>query len=82
MNKRLAALPLALPPESLQPLVRLAEEAAEIVQAATKIARFGFFSRDPEHPEHPHNWEQLENEVADLLTTMREVRALASRGTR
>jgi hypothetical protein len=41
------------------------EECAEIIQAISKIFRFGFFERYP--IKGPNNLEKLEEEIGDLL---------------
>lgn len=49
-------------------LVMLAEEASEIVQAATKMLRHGPFSFNPDLPSHKRetNMAQLRRELRDL----------------
>jgi len=46
----------------------IAEEAGEIVQAATKILRFGLYSSDPNHLET--------NNYIDLMSEYRDLREL------
>ncbi len=65
--------------EERQMLVRLMEEAGEVVQAAAKLLRFGFYSTSPEDPRQVTNWNALEGEIADLNRTMAEVRAAERR---
>lgn len=48
----------------------LQEEAAEIVQAASKILRFGFESKHPSRPEGPTNREHLEEEIGNLMVIL------------
>ena len=44
----------------------LQEECAEVIQAVSKIRRFGYETRHPT-PESPSNRQHLEMEVGDLL---------------
>jgi NTP pyrophosphatase (non-canonical NTP hydrolase) len=44
----------------------LQEECAEVIQAVSKIRRFGFESRWPDY-DSPSTKEQLETELGDLL---------------
>ena len=55
-------------------LVRLAEECAEVIHAATKILRHG---PDNHHPDHKDlsNRQHLEAEVDDLLAVLEGMRA-------
>lgn len=48
-------------------LVMLAEEAAEIVQAATKALRHGYSSYNPYDSHKTTNRDLLENELRDLF---------------
>lgn len=47
-------------------LEMLAEEAAEVVKACTKILRHGFNSHNPDDPNHRNNRHDLEQELLDL----------------
>jgi hypothetical protein len=47
-------------------LEMLAEEAAEVVQACTKILRHGYSSYNPDVPNHASNGDDLERELLDL----------------
>lgn len=49
-------------------LEMLAEEAAEIVQAVTKILRHGYESYDPTAPEKGNNADMLRKELDELRT--------------
>ena len=44
----------------------LAEEAAEVIQAISKIKRHGYESFHPDSPNGPTNRQMLENEIADF----------------
>lgn len=48
-------------------LTMLAEEAAEVVQAVTKILRHGYDSYYPGDPKRSTNQELLQEELTDLL---------------
>lgn len=48
----------------------IAEEAAELIQAASKIMRFGEDSYHPNDPEQVQNWRHFEQEMADLYETI------------
>jgi hypothetical protein len=45
----------------------LIEEAAEVIQAATKILRHGYDSYNPDDPDHPGNLVQLQAEIGHFL---------------
>lgn len=47
-------------------LEMLAEEAAEVAKACTKILRHGYHSFNPEDPNHASNGDDLERELLDL----------------
>lgn len=49
----------------IERIAKLAEEAAEVVQACTKILRFGFVSAHPACPD-TNNRERLAEELGDL----------------
>ena len=44
----------------------LQEEAAEVIQAVSKILRFGWSSKHPSNPEGPTNKEHLEVEIGGM----------------
>ena len=44
----------------------LAEEAAEVIQAISKIKRHGYESFHPDSPNGPTNRQMLENEIVDF----------------
>lgn len=48
----------------------LHEQAAEIIQAVTKIKKFGYQSKPPNHPEGPTNREHLETEIGGLCAIL------------
>lgn len=54
-----------LTPAEHERLSMLIEEAAEIVQAGTKILRHGYGSCHPDRP-HTDNREELEREIVEL----------------
>lgn len=54
-------------------LEMLAEEAGEIVQAVTKILRHGYDSYNPNDPLKITNKDNLELELADLLSISRRM---------
>lgn len=56
-----------LSPAETERLDMLAEEAAEIVMAVSKIKRHGWSSHNPDAPAKGDNRRQLEAEMADLL---------------
>lgn len=58
-----------LSPAEAERLALLAEEAAEVVQAVSKILRHGYQSRHPDGG--PTNRAALEQECADFLVAMR-----------
>jgi hypothetical protein len=66
-------------PEARQALVRVMEEAAEVIQAASKLLRFGWHSTSPLDPTRTTNWNLLEIEMKDLNRAMTDVRALQGR---
>lgn len=47
-------------------LEMLAEEAAEVVKACTKVLRHGYHSYNPDVPNHASNGDDLERELMDL----------------
>ena len=55
-------------------LTFLIEEAAEVIQEATKIKRFGWSSYHPDDPKQQTNRERLQSEVADFLGAFRLLR--------
>jgi len=48
----------------------LQEECAEIIQAVSKIKRFGFDSKKPRDPDGPNNKEHLETELGGLAAVL------------
>lgn len=56
-----------LTPAQAERLDMLAEEAAEIIVAVSKIKRHGYASRNPDNQRAGDNRRQLESELADLL---------------
>jgi len=48
-------------------MILLVEEAAEVIQAATKILRHGFDSRNPLLTDSPTNRTDLETELGHLM---------------
>lgn len=67
-----------LTPAEIERLTCVAEEAAEVVQAVTKILRHGWMSTHPDHP-GINNREHLAKEIGDfrgavaLLTQAKEL---------
>lgn len=57
-------------------LTHLIEECAEIVQACTKLRRFGAEATDPRDAESPPNRVALAREVGNLLFTLQALDAL------
>lgn len=55
----------------IERLDMLAEEAAEIVVAVSKIKRHGPYSYNPDAPENGDNVSQLNGEIADLFGVLR-----------
>ena len=51
-----------LTPDQAERLFLLAEEAAEVIQAVTKILRHGYESHNPDKPEDGTNRDQLRRE--------------------
>ena len=58
-----------LTPAEAERLAMLAEECAEVIQAAGKILRHGYGSYHPDHPQVP-NRALLGREVTDLLAVL------------
>ena len=52
-------------PQAQEALDILQEEAAEVIQAVSKIRRFGWNSYHPDTPDQ-HNLEHLEEELGDM----------------
>jgi NTP pyrophosphatase (non-canonical NTP hydrolase) len=48
-------------------LVSLGEEAGEVQQAVGKAYRFGFLSKNPFGSDDKNNWDQITQEVHDLV---------------
>ncbi len=55
------------------PIVRLAEECAEIIHIICKIQRFGEFNYHPEDPHKISNRDRLLAEIADARDVMNEI---------
>lgn len=53
--------------EQTERLVLLVEECAEVIQAATKVLRFGFSERYPDMRDNCTNKEALEYEIGNLM---------------
>lgn len=60
-------------PEEALLLVRVMEEASELIQCAAKILRFGPTSFHPDDPEKKTNIRLFRREVMDLRETLREL---------
>lgn len=58
----MAAFNTELTPAEAERLFLLAEEAAEVIQAVTKILRHGYESHNPDRPEDGTNRDQLRKE--------------------
>ncbi len=56
--------------ETEERLNLLQEECAEVIQAASKIKRFGFDNTHPRNKEGPTNKEHLEEEVGGLCAIL------------
>jgi hypothetical protein len=48
----------------------LQEECAEVIQIASKISRFGAYSRNPEDPNSLSNIELLHQEIGDVYAVL------------
>lgn len=53
-------------------LTRLIEECSEVIQAATKIKRFGENNHHPERPERK-NIHELFDEISDVFKVVEEI---------
>jgi NTP pyrophosphatase (non-canonical NTP hydrolase) len=53
-------------------LLLMMEEAAEVIQAVSKIRRFGELVKNPNNPEPTNNYLDLKREFADLETLFSE----------
>ena len=51
-------------------LIKLMEECGEVIQAASKILRHGWDSKNPNDPNHLGNKLDLERELADLTAAV------------
>lgn len=60
-------------PKEIETLIILAEESAEIVQACSKILRFGFDDYDSRDPNKVPNYKKLEAEIGDTLAMVKFV---------
>lgn len=52
----------------------LAEECGEVIQAITKILRHGWTSSNPKDSDAKQNYMQLEDEIEDVLATIKAMR--------
>lgn len=53
-------------PQEQETLVRLMEECGEMIQAASKVLRWGWLSRNPDEVDGPTNRERLFTEYNDM----------------
>lgn len=60
-------MPTQLSPRTLELLEILQEEAAEVIQAVSKIKRFGTHSVHPDDPLRITNIEHLVTEIGDVV---------------
>lgn len=56
----------SLTPAQAERLEMLAEEAAEVIQAVTKILRYGYNNYHPHDPHGPNNRDMLREEMMEL----------------
>jgi NTP pyrophosphatase (non-canonical NTP hydrolase) len=61
---------MALTEAQLERLDLLQEECGEIIQAVSKIRRFGYDNTHPKKPEGPTNKEHLETELGGLAAVV------------
>ena len=59
-----------LTPAQIERLNYLQEESAEIIQAASKILRFGYENKHPKFPDGRTNREHLEEELGNLFVIL------------
>lgn len=59
----------------------LAEEAGEVVQAAMKVLRHGYYSINPNEPLDGHNRRKLGLEVGNLLFLVSQMEGLCDLAT-
>jgi hypothetical protein len=60
------------------PDVRFIEECSEVIQAISKVLRFGLFNCHPKDKEKRTNAMQLLDEISDLEKTMHEFKIFLS----
>lgn len=60
-----------LTPAEAERLAFLAEEAAEVAQAAMKVLRHGYESDDPTSANGPNNREALQQEIGHVIAAFR-----------
>lgn len=60
------------PKDPLYLMMKVIEEAAEVMQVYAKIVRFGYSSYHPEDPNQTTNLELLRNEIRDLQKALEE----------
>lgn len=53
-------------------LIKLAEEAAEVAQAAIKCSLFGYDQKDPRETDGETNLVKLQKELADMVAVIEE----------
>lgn len=49
------------------PLTKVVEECSEVIQAACKIDRFGWFNYHPDDPKKVYNMDLLKREMDDVI---------------
>lgn len=58
-------------------LIKLAEEAAEVAQAAIKCSLFGYEQKDPRETDGETNLVKLQKELMDLASVMEELSSVS-----
>lgn len=62
-------------------LIKLAEEAAEVAQAAIKCSLFGYDQKDPRETDGETNVTKMMKEILDMTAVMRELAAVEKSGS-
>lgn len=58
-------------------LIKLAEEAAEVAQAAIKCSLFGYDQKDPREISGETNLVKLQKELVDMVAVMEEITSIS-----
>lgn len=59
-------------------LIKLAEEAAEVAQAAIKCSLFGYNQKDPRETDGETNLVKLQKELLDMTAVLGELNSMGS----